>query len=285
MGDIVTWQHALDYCFKTRRTWKGKERAQPGINTRDFTNYYGGDSPVSEITRKTFKGFCDYLMDIKEYADATLNRKMSAVHTVLLHAVDEEELEMNLPSKPNFKEYRGRPFFFNKYDIDSICTHAHKTGLSDLIRFASLTGARRGECLKVSVRDIDLDNNLIYIGGRPEFNTKTGDWRTVPIHDSLLPMLQSRCDGVPKDVAIFGDQWQSGASVIWFFKKAVRDAGLEPHLVFHCLRHSFATWAIEDGVPVRVLMDLMGHRKIETTLRYAKVTDNARKKAISSITV
>ena len=98
-------------------------------------------------------------------------------------------------------------------------------------------------------------------------------------------MLQSRCDGVPKDVAIFGDQWQSGASVIWFFKKAVRDAGLEPHMVFHCLRHSFATWAIEDGVPVRVLMDLMGHRKIETTLRYAKVTDNARKEAISSITI
>ena len=285
MAEIVTWQQALDYCFKTRRAWKGKERAHPGINTRHFTDYYGGDSPVSEITRKTFKGFCDYLMDIKEYADATLNRKMSAVHTVLLHAVEEEELEMNLPSKPNFKENTGRPFYFNKCDIESICTHAHKTGLPELIRFASLTGARRGECLKVSVRDIDLDNNLIYIGGRPEFNTKTGDWRTVPIHDSLLPMLQSRCDGVPKDVAIFGDQWQSGASVIWFFKKAVRDAGLEPHMVFHCLRHSFATWAIEDGVPVRVLMDLMGHRKIETTLRYAKVTDNARKEAISSITI
>ena len=54
-------------------------------------------------------------------------------------------------------------------------------------------------------------------------------------------------------------------------------------MVFHCLRHSFATWAIEDGVPVRVLMDLMGHKKIETTLRYAKVTDKAREDAISSI--
>jgi integrase len=220
---------------------------------------------------------------MKEYADATLNRKMSAVHTVLLHAVEEEEMDINMPTKPNYKEYKGRPFFFNKEDIERICAHTNKTGLPELIRFAALTGARRGECLKVAVRDIDLDNNLIYIGGRPEFNTKTGDWRTVPIHTAIRGMLEERCAGIPKDVLIFGDQWPAGASVIWFFKKAVRDAGLEPYMVFHCLRHSFATWAIEDGVPVRVLMELMGHRKIETTIRYAKVTDNARKDAISSI--
>ena len=279
----MEWQKAVDYCFKTRRTWKGKEKVQPGINTRHFTDYYGATSPCNEITRKTFKGFCDYLLDMKEYEDSTLNRKMSAVHTVLLHAVEEEEMDMNLPSKPNFKEYKGRPFFFNKDDISKLCANTNRTGLSDLIQFAVLTGARRGECLKVAVRDIDLDNNLIYIGGRPEFNTKTGDWRTVPIHETLRPILQSRVEGIPKDVSIFGDQWPAGASVLHFFKKTVRDSGLEPHMVFHCLRHSFATWAIEDGVPVRVLMDLMGHKKIETTLRYAKVTDNARKEAISSI--
>ena len=279
----MEWQHAVDYCFKTRRKWQGLELKQPGINTRHFTEYYGGTSLCEEINRKTLKGFVDYLMDQYEYEDATLNRKLSAVCTVLTHAIDEEELDMNVPRRPHFKEYAGRPYYFKKVDIETICAHTHKTGLPELVQFAALTGARRAECLKVSVRDIDLDNNLIYIGGRPEFNTKTGDWRTVPIHDKLLPMLKSRCDGVPKDVTIFGDQWCAGHSVLHYFKKAVRDAGLESHMVFHCLRHSFATWAIEDGVPVRVLMDLMGHKKIETTLRYAKVTDNARKDAISSI--
>ena len=283
MAEIVTWQQALDYCFKTRKTWKGKEKLQCGINTRHFTEYYGGDSPCEEINRKTLRGFVDYLLDQYEYEEATLNRKLSAVCTTLSHAVDEEELDMNIPRRPTFKEYAGRPFFFKKEDIETICTHTNKTGLPDLVRFAALTGARRGECLKVSVRDIDLDNNLIYIGGRPEFNTKTGDWRTVPIHERLRPILESRCDGIPRDVSIFGDQWVSGNSVLHWFKKAVRDIGLESHMVFHCLRHSFATWAIEDGVPVRVLMDLMGHKKIETTLRYAKVTDNARKDAISSL--
>ena len=283
MAEIVTWQQAVDLCFDTRPKWKGLELKQPGINTRHFTEYYGGDSPCNEIDRKTLRGFVDYLKDQYEYEDATLNRKLSAVCTVLTHAIDEEELDMNVPRRPHFKENEGRPYYFKKVDIETICTHTNKTGLPELVRFAALTGARRGECIKVAVRDIDLDNNLIYIGGRPEFNTKNGDWRTVPIHDKLLPMLESRCDGVPKDVTIFGDQWIGAHSVLHYFKKAVRDAGLEPHMVFHCLRHSFATWAIEDGVPVRVLMDLMGHKKIETTLRYAKVTDNARKDAISSL--
>jgi integrase len=279
----MLWQDAVDFTFATRRSWKGKELKAPGINARHFTDYYGGNSLCEEITRKTLKGFVDYLLDQFEYEDATLNRKLSAVGTVLSHAIDEEELDMNLPRRPTFKEYAGRPFFFKKDDISTICAHTNKTGLPELIQFAALTGARRAECLKVAVRDIDLDNNLIYIGGRPEFNTKTGDWRTVPIHTKLRKLLEERCDGIPKDVTIFGDQWVSDGAVLYWFKKAVRDAGLESHMVFHCLRHSFATWSIEDGVPVRVLMDLMGHKKIETTLRYAKVTDNARKDAISSL--
>lgn len=280
----MLWHEAVDFVFATRRSWKGKELKAPGINVRHFTNYYGGDSPCEEINRKVLKGFVSYLQDTKEYADATLNRKLSAVHTTLLHAINEEELDMNLPVLPSFKEYKGRPYYFNKIDVESICAQSNNS-LSDLVRFASLTGARSGECLKLQVKDIDLDNNLIYIGGRPEFNTKTGDWRTVPIHDKLLPILAARCEGIPKDVAIFGDQWIDGRQVLRKFKQVVRDVNLEPHMVFHCLRHSFATWSIEDGVPVRVLMDLMGHKKIETTLRYAKVTDNARKDAISSLKV
>ena len=89
-------------------------------------------------------------MDQYEYEDATLNRKLSAVCTVLNHAVDEEELDMNVPRRPHFREYSGRPYYFNKEDIETICAQTHKTGLPELIRFAALTGARRAECLKGS---------------------------------------------------------------------------------------------------------------------------------------
>ena len=139
-----------------------------------------------------------------------------------------------------------------------------------------------GEILKLQVRDIDLDSGLVYFGGRPEFNTKNGDWRTVPIHNHLAEMLHQRTSMIPSDVLVFGDQWPTAERVLRKFKQRTRDVGIEPMYVFHCLRHSFATWHIEANTPIRVLMDLMGHKKIETTLRYAKATDKARESAIAS---
>ena len=53
--------------------------------------------------------------------------------------------------------------------------------------------------------------------------------------------------------------------------------------VFHSLRHSFATWHVQAGTPFRVLMDLMGHKNMVTTLIYGKATDQGRATAMGSI--
>ena len=279
----MLFSEAVSFTFKDRPSWKGKEKLAPGINTRHFLEYWG-DGECKDITRQVLKGFASFLEDT-ERSDGTINRHLSQVHTVLLHCVQEEMLDINLPVIPRRKEYQGRPHFFSKDQVDAICERTNRTSLKDLVRFASLTGARSGECLKVQVKDIDLNDGLIYIGGRPDFNTKTGDWRTVPIHNHIVETLRRRTEGIPRDVCIFGDEWIDSRQVLKAFRRVTEPLGIEHHYVFHCLRHSFATWAIEDGVPIRVLMDLMGHKKIETTLRYAKVTDSARKEAIASINV
>ena len=194
----MNWTEAVDFTFKDRPSWKGKELKSPGINTRHFTEYYG-DGECKDITRPVLKGFASFLEDT-ERSDATINRHLSAVHTVLQHCVNEEMLDMNLPVIPRRKEYQGRPHFFTKEQVDAICEATNRTGLKDLVRFAALTGARQGECLQLQVKDIDLNDGLIYIGGRPEFNTKTGDWRTVPIHPTLRNTLRVRMEGIPRDV-------------------------------------------------------------------------------------
>lgn len=54
-------------------------------------------------------------------------------------------------------------------------------------------------------------------------------------------------------------------------KGIAKEAGITKNLTTHVGRHTFATWALRNGVSVERLRKMLGHRKIEQTLRYAKL--------------
>ena len=54
-------------------------------------------------------------------------------------------------------------------------------------------------------------------------------------------------------------------------KKAVRLSGIPKHIKCHTMRHCFATHLLEDGVDIRTVQELMGHKDIKTTMIYTHV--------------
>jgi integrase/recombinase XerD len=66
---------------------------------------------------------------------------------------------------------------------------------------------------------------------------------------------------------------------------AADDAQIDKRVSMHTLRHSFATHLLEQKVDIRVIQVLLGHRKLETTARYAQVATDLLREVISPLEV
>ena len=78
-------------------------------------------------------------------------------------------------------------------------------------------------------------------------------------------------------------------NVYVMMRKYLVEAGLEGRYSPHCLRHTFATHLLNAGVTLEVFKELMGHRSVRMTLRYAQLYDETKRRqydqAIERITL
>ena len=92
-------------------------------------------------------------------------------------------------------------------------------------------------------------------------------------------------DSSPND-RIFKFRGQGIEKVTSAFRAACRKAGIPygrktPNgVTFHILRHTFASWLAIMGTPMRTLQELLGHKKIETTNRYAHLNEGVMQDAV-----
>ena len=147
------------------------------------------------------------------------------------------------------------------------------------------SGLRIGELLALTWNDVDLERGVIKV-------TKTvyrerdenGEWQLfedlpkTKASDRVIPLPEYMVEVLRQDLASARSQYvvenkkgerMSIRSCQYLFEKLTERAGARK-LNFHALRHTFATRAIECGMDVRTVADLMGHKNASITLnRYA----------------
>lgn len=286
MDNIKTWGQALDYTLSTRDSWRhGNGRKTALINSGHFTRLRGRSFPLNKLSQAVMSQVAIELED-EEKSNATINRIISAVSTVLNHCA----FDGVIASAPKFrrrKENEHRYTWFTKEEVEQLYHEAIDTfdrhDLAHITVTAAYTGLRRSELLTLQAMDIDLTMWQVHVGGRPGFTTKAGNYRVVPIHERIRSIVSDRLQYASPSVKVFGDEWTNGDQLLRAYRKIRNRIGKDENHCFHTLRHSFATWCNEAGVPIRTIMDLLGHKRVETTLKYAKVSDRSREEAILAI--
>lgn len=184
------------------------------------------------------------------------------------------------------------------------------------------TGLRTGELIGLTWDAVDLENRTLTINKTLEYRHKDKYWRagppktthsyrTIPLTNRATEILKAVKAMRPKQKkSVLLDQpleyldrssgrkkklvmrdlvfinWRTGepaknSSYDTHLYKLCEEAGIEPFCM-HALRHTYATRAIESGMPPKVLQKLMGHASIKTTMdTYVHVTDESLEKAIA----
>jgi len=149
------------------------------------------------------------------------------------------------------------------------------------ILFIYSSGVRVSELVDLDIGDIDLGELVVRVrGGKGNRDRLTiTSAKLVP---ALKHLMGDRPRLAPLFVAAHGRRWSS-RSVQHVLQRARLEADLPAQLTPHSLRHAFATHLLESGVDLRAIQQLLGHKHIQTTTRYARMTHPSRMRLCSPL--
>jgi site-specific recombinase XerD len=154
-----------------------------------------------------------------------------------------------------------------------------------LLALFAYAGLRRSELLGLDWQDVDLERRLVKVR-----RAKGGRQRIVPIHPALVPLfvdyLRVRADD-PEPALFVGVQGKRLSQTIMTqtFLRYARAAGVtdRKRVTPHTLRHVFASELLRAGANLRQIQELLGHKHLDSTQRYTRVTAHELRGAIKRL--
>lgn len=215
---------------------------------------------------------------------ATINRYHAALSGVFTWAI-EQRLTPRGWANPcrgikRMPEPAGRVRFLDADErarLFASCKAAKYPRLHALVLMAMLTGARRGELLGLTWRDVDLEAGRALLG-----RTKNGDRRALVLLPQVVEALRPFV-GEPGRY-VFGSarsRQQAPAVIDTAWHEAITRAEIRDFR-FHDLRHCCASYLAQAGTPLNVIAEVLGHRKLDMARRYAHLTTNTKAAAMSA---
>ena len=217
--------------------------------------------------------------DRQQWSDATINRHFAFLRHVFMLAMKDGKLVRNPASGIKFFPEQKR----NRFLVEEELTRLRKIMPPSnwkLVAFAIETGLRREEQFRLRWDQVDLENGILTVP-----LSKGGKTRHVPLSDGAIAILRSLGSFLgspwvfpsPKNPL---RHWNPQSFVIHVFVPALRTCGIKG-ACWHTLRHTAASRRVMSGVDLVSVKEILGHRDIQTTLRYAHLAPEHLREAVN----
>lgn len=201
---------------------------------------------------------------IDEAGNSTINRTLEVFRAVMKTA--ERKKWVECPEIEMLDEPPRSVRWITRKEADALLLQLPEH-LKNMVQFALATGLRDSNVSGLEWSRVDLVRRIAWVDAA---DTKTKEPYHVPLNQQAVEVIR-RCLG-KHDRYVFTYQ---GHRVIrmnnWAWKKALKRAGIHNFRV-HDLRHTWASWHVQNGTPLPVLKELGGWKTLSMVMRYAHLS-------------
>lgn len=247
-------EKSLRYYYSTIKNMQESiNKAEELITTEDLRNYlneYQQGSSVSKVTMDNVRRILSTFFSWLEDEDYILKSPVRRIHKVKTGKTVKET--------------------YSDESLELMRDHCDNTRDLAMIDLLSSTGIRVGELVRLNIQDVDFENRECVVFGKGNKQRRVYFDARTKIH--LQKYLSERQDSNEALFVSLSKPYErlliSGVEIR--LRKIGRELNL--HKVHpHKFRRTLATMAIDKGMPIEQVQQLLGHQSIDTTLQYAMV--------------
>jgi integrase/recombinase XerD len=231
-----------------------------------FFKYFYDREP-DEISTKDISGFIDDFILRLGYSASYQNIVISSIK---IYFAISGGRKVGSDSFERPRKSRALPKVFSKEEVMKIFSATRNSKHKLMLWLIYSCGLRRSEVINIKLNDLDFERGILNIR-----KGKGNVDRMVPIPQKVWEKIGEYRKSYRPVTYLFEGQKggiYSVESVYSVFKQSMKRAGIHKDVGVHSLRHSYATHLHENGLDIRYIQELLGHKSSRTTEIYTHVS-------------
>jgi len=271
-----------------------------------------GQYKISELRPDHVQKFVNKMYEEKKYSYSSIRGSLSILRMALEQAVKNGILVRNVATDAIMpKKTHATREVLTQEEQDQFIEHVSNLYYGRFYILLLSTGLRGGEARALTWADIDFEKGILNVNKTLSYakdpdnpNNKfaiivstpktQASIRTIPLLTNIVEMLKAQklrqlgrgipCEDNDYVFTTCNKNPVLQVNVYGNFKKQIKKLGMNENLSIHCLRHTFATRGLENGIPLKVMQELLGHSSIKMTADlYTHVLENTKKDSIKMV--